>query len=272
MIEIQKEKCVGCGACVKDCFPRNLSLVDGKAVTLREVCMLCGHCIAVCPHNAVKETEYPMEDVKVYDKMEPVDADMLLDLIKARRSVRQFTGQAVEKEKIEKIIEAGRFTPTASNRQSVSYIVLQDKLAEVLQMALGRLNGLGEAILANKENHPPIVHTYAAMWKGMYEQYQQAPHEPTPLFFKSNTVILVVSDTPVDAHLAASNMELMVHAQKLGMFFSGFFVRAAQGNEELKRFLGIDGANEVQACMVMGYPDVRYYRNAPRKKAPVQWL
>ena len=64
MIFIDEKKCIGCGACVKDCFPQNLILEGGIAVAKVNICLRCGHCIAVCPENAVSMTDYPMEEVQ----------------------------------------------------------------------------------------------------------------------------------------------------------------------------------------------------------------
>ena len=65
MIEIQKELCIGCGACVKDCPGKALAIEEGKAVYKRE-CIHCGHCVAICPVNAVSIPEYDMEEVEEY--------------------------------------------------------------------------------------------------------------------------------------------------------------------------------------------------------------
>lgn len=51
----------------------------------------------------------------------------LLDLLKQRSSVRKFTDEKVEQEKIDKIIEAGRVAPTACNLQPQKIIVIDDK-------------------------------------------------------------------------------------------------------------------------------------------------
>jgi nitroreductase len=44
-----------------------------------------------------------------------------------RRSVRSFTSQPVEKDQIERIIEAGRLAPSAKNRQEWRFIHIQKK-------------------------------------------------------------------------------------------------------------------------------------------------
>ncbi len=270
MVKIDSEKCVGCGQCVKDCFNMNLKVENGKASTNSDKCFLCGHCVAICPENAVTIAAYPDEALIEKKDLEAIAPNALLDFIKMRRTVRNFTDQPVEKEKIERILQAGRFTPTASNRQSVSYIVLQDKLPEVLGMAVERLAEIGQGFLADV-NASPLIKGYAQRWVDMADKYKTNPEEPTMLFFKSKTVILVVTDTPVDGHLAASNMELMVNAEGLGSLFSGFFIRAAAGNQKIKEFLGIDGTKEVVSCMVIGYPEVTYHRSAPRKEADIKW-
>ena len=43
-------------------------------------------------------------------------------LVKERFSVRKFKEQAVEKEKVDRILEAGRVAPTAKNLQPFTYM------------------------------------------------------------------------------------------------------------------------------------------------------
>lgn len=263
MININQEKCIGCEECVKDCFPKDLVMKDEKAQAMNTTCIKCGHCIAICPVNAVSMTDYDMADVKEYDaKTFNIPSETLLNFIKFRRAVRRFKDKPIEKEKIEHIIEAGRFTPTGSNRQPVSYIVVQNDIPKLTGLALESLNQLGKNV---------VFKLYASRWMKMYEEFLANPELPTSLFFKAAAIVLVVSDSPIDGGLAASSMELMTHAEGLGMFYSGFFVRAAMKNPKIKEFLGIEDTKEVIACLVMGYPDVSYQRTTPRKKAEISW-
>ncbi|AVK49356.1 nitroreductase [Clostridium sp. MF28] len=50
-----------------------------------------------------------------------------LDLAKIRYSVRKYEDKIVEKEKLDKILEAGRVAPTAANFQPQKLIVVQNK-------------------------------------------------------------------------------------------------------------------------------------------------
>ena len=49
---IDKELCIGCGACVDECPFDALDLVDGLAQA-DEKCTLCGTCVEVCPEEAI---------------------------------------------------------------------------------------------------------------------------------------------------------------------------------------------------------------------------
>ena len=105
----------------------------------------------------------------------------------------------------------------------------------------------------------------------MYNEYKENPKMNDKLFFNAPALILVVSDSQVNAALASSNMELMTNAQGLGTFFSGFFAMAAQGNEKIRELLGLEGNKEIVTCMVIGYPNVKYVRTVPRKDASISW-
>lgn len=54
--EIIKEKCTGCGTCVKWCPEHAIALVEKKAAVNQALCISCGECNAVCGASAVKYT------------------------------------------------------------------------------------------------------------------------------------------------------------------------------------------------------------------------
>ncbi|MBQ5702715.1 MAG: nitroreductase family protein, partial [Peptococcaceae bacterium] len=125
MILIDKERCVGCGLCAADCITVNLQLVNGKA-EVKGGCLECGHCVAICPQNAVSIPEFDMADVSAC-RME-LDADVLLQAIKGRRSIRNYQAKKVEKDKLHLLAEAGRYTATAKNTQGCRFVLVQDEL------------------------------------------------------------------------------------------------------------------------------------------------
>ena len=87
-------------------------------------CIVCGHCVAVCPTGAVEHSGFPAGKVHEFDYSDyPVPAQMML-LCKARRSNRAFTAQSVPEELLQQILEAAHRAPTASNAQQIGFTVV----------------------------------------------------------------------------------------------------------------------------------------------------
>jgi ferredoxin len=59
-VEIDLEKCTGCGMCAKAC-PSAVLMVENKKARIDEffpACMSCGDCVAICPENAITLKEF----------------------------------------------------------------------------------------------------------------------------------------------------------------------------------------------------------------------
>ena len=260
MISIDQNKCIGCGMCVKDCFFGVLSIKDNKAEVSGD-CFNCGHCVSICPKNAVTIPEYPMEEIREYDESCQMDAENLLHFMQFRRSVRQFKKEPVPMKYMENILEAGRYTPTAANRQDVSYILIRENLAEFKKIVW---EGLRER-LAKGTPDP-----YAYRMQMFYDAYQKDNNNDC-LFCGADICMIVLSDAPVNGTLAMTSMELMAQAQGVGVLYSGFLQRIILDTPKALEFLGFEEGKTLGTVMLFGMPAVKYHRTAPRKKINATW-
>jgi len=63
---VDKDKCVGCGICIKECPVNAIYMKNGKAEIDMEKCIRCGKCHDICPQQAVRHDseKIPLETEK----------------------------------------------------------------------------------------------------------------------------------------------------------------------------------------------------------------
>lgn len=274
-MRVNRDICIGCQLCIKDCIVSDILLVDQKAQIKNEACIQCGHCVAICPVKAVdttNETEYTMLDVQEYDRTTfQIEPEQLLRFMKYRRSIRQFKKRPIEEVKIQQILEAGKYAQTGGNVQDVSYVVVQEQIDTLRAMTLSALKMQAEIFLQD-ETTSVLLRTYAKMWQKMYQDYVTNPMGEDKLFSQAPLLIIVKAKRPINGAIAATKMEMMIQALGLGTYFSGFLERALTIDPEIAPFLGIESTEQFVACLVVGYPKVAYKRTAPRKAIQVKRL
>ena len=70
-----------------------------------------------------------------------------LEAIRKRRSVRAYTGEAIPKEDLEKIVDAGRWAASGNNRQPWEFVVVTDRaMIEKLKVASQWMDKAGAII------------------------------------------------------------------------------------------------------------------------------
>ncbi len=262
MIVIDRESCVGCGACVSDCLLGNLRLEEGKAVPAKR-CFGCGHCVAVCPKGAVSLPAWDMADVEEYEgEGFAIKPENYLHAVKFRRSIRSYGGRPVEREKLERILQAGRYTPTAANRQACRFYVVQRELSRWKELVWQELPGVVEVL---RETAPDMAARFAE-----FAGWHQADPGRDFLFFGADVFLAVAAGETFDAGLAACNMENMAVSEGLGVLYSGYLTKIIGRSPALKEWLGVSD-KPLACCMLLGYPAVRYRRTAPRKPVDIIW-
>ncbi len=114
-----------------------------------------------------------------------------IDLIRARRSIREFTGEKIPDEHIELILEAARHAPSPENMMMIRFIVIRDDqetkefLADIAQeMAETAFGGAPFELTSGRNwfiSDPYRAAVYARMRDGRLFRYPE----------KSDTVIIV---------------------------------------------------------------------------------
>jgi nitroreductase/NAD-dependent dihydropyrimidine dehydrogenase PreA subunit len=286
-IKIDNDKCILCGSCADVCVQKILNYSPEAINTVSpERCILCGHCKAVCPENAI---EFPslnsQEFIPVPDKESFPSPDSLLNFFRYRRSTRKYKEIPVEKAKIEKIIEAGRFAPTGGNLQALRYVVANtpEKIDEIRGIAIDGLiryaNDINNKLSIKEKSGKSfsIADTIQQNYARMLRDMKSSANNTDTLLWKAPALIVThvskLVDSPgVDVGLSAMQMVLMAEALGLGTCFLGLIVMAAEHSPELKKALLIPENHRIVTAFVTGYPDISYLKLVSRKTAKVRWL
>ena len=128
MIQIDKEKCVACGACVRDCAVHVLTAgVDGiPAVRPQDerFCLNCQHCLAVCAHGAVTCNGVGFADTLEIERVP--DGATAAALVRQRRSVRQWRNEPIPEDVWRRLVDSLAWMPTGCNDHRLHFTVVRD--------------------------------------------------------------------------------------------------------------------------------------------------
>lgn len=250
---IDSDKCVGCGICVKACAAHNLELNNKTARTVLPDCILCGHCTAVCPKEAISISGSECQSVEKRSDV-CLDPDEVLETIRFRRTIRQFKQKEIPAEVLAQILEAGRLTHTAKNLQDVSFVVLDREKGRMEQMAVHVFKRI-----------KPLIDLFSPMAR-------QNKIDEHFFFFNAPLVIVVLAKDKTNGILAAQNMEFVAEANGLGVLFSGFFTLAANASRKIRKAIHVPNGKKAAMTLVLGYPDVHFLRSVPHKPLEVRYL
>ena len=289
MITIDEKLCNRCGICVPICVRKILQLGDRSVqVTDPMMCIACGHCKAVCPTDAPRYSTGNEEFVPVPSREEIPHPAPFLRFLRRRRSLRKYAQRSVEQEKLEQIIQAGRYAPTGGNRQACEFTVVIGRkvLDEVCRLAIAALmargRGIQEVLDRCRERKEPIPaeynaqQLYPAVWTRISRAWEEKGQDQ--LLHHAPALVLIhikpgAATTPeVDVGIVSAQMILMAEALGLGTCYIHFLVWAIEGSNALREFLKIPKGNRVYATFTLGYPDVEYLRLVARRPAPVTWI
>lgn len=166
-----------------------------------------------------------------------IDGSEMLGLITSRQSDRQYSERAVEKEKLERIIEAGRMSPSASNAQPWKFVVITEPelILKIADAASAKIIGMNSFI-----GQAPVLIVMVR------EQ---------PNFSSKIGGLLMNRDySHIDLGIAAANMCNQAEAEGLGSCMIGWF-----NERQIKKILEIPRFKQIELIITIGY-------SASRKK------
>ncbi len=155
----------------------------------------------------------------------------ILELILNRQSDRKYNDKLIEKEKIERILEAGRLAPSACNAQPWKFIVVDnpDLVKKVAEAASAKLLGMNSFV-----GQAPVILVII--------------RESANFSSKVGATIKNKDYSLIDIGIATENICLQAAAEGIGSCIIGWFDEG-----EIRKILSIPGSKRVELLITLGY-------------------
>lgn len=255
---IDNSLCIRCHRCMTVCISKVFQKNSDSPIPVakfQQNCIHCGHCVAVCPNQAITLDGYSGSDLS------PIPANRLNDddraaLFTARRSIRVYRQEPVERSLLEKALHLATYAPTARNAREVHWTILngREKLLPLIEQAADALSQSTDS---------------------RYQKTLNRVRQGEDVILRGAPCLIVAHAAPwrwaeADCSAAISYMELALHSLGVGTCWSGMVISAAK----IKPLpaLQLPEGHVMYAGLMAGMPAVEYARIPHREPAGVTWL
>jgi len=280
-IEIDINKCIVCGNCVKVCVGRTLEIIDNKLEqTKPQSCVFCGHCAAICQEDAIMSVEDNPRafSVKYYDD----GLNEIEKLLNGKRSVREYRKKDIDKDMLENFIHYAEKSPSSSNKSKREYIVItdKDKIFDLEKVMTNKFNSFKIIInpfvsnfikMFNKKLANDILMLKADIDKMNMEfdkaNYQIFRNAPCIVFILGPKKAFQAKD---DCIIAQQYMMLYAQSHGIGSCIIGY---AQLAHKTLEKILKVKKGFSIYAVSIFGYPKYTYKKEIQYLKKPeTTWI
>lgn len=271
LIQIDPERCNKDGICAAECPTKVLGFPKKGEIPVpiknpEDLCISCGHCVAVCPTSAIRLSSLGPEDCTPLERKLLPDQESVMRFLSSRRSIRNYKKDEVEKERIETLLAMASAAPTGHNSRCVEWLVISghEKVREIgAHVADWMRHLLKEEPEMAKSHHMDMI--VAGFDIGIDPICRSAP-----------TLIVVTADktaptAAADCATAIAYLELAAPSLGLGSCWAGFFHLAAMFWPPLTKALDLPEGKNQYGGVLVGVPRFQYQRIPPRPATSIRW-
>ena len=286
--QVDLDRCTQCGRCAAVCSLDVLEMGErGAGASGVAPGVRCGQCVAGCPSGAISHAGMNPEHFReLLPWEEGVTPELLLDLLRKRRSIRSYTDEQVTEEEIMRLIEAAVQAPSGLNAQSWHFTIIQDperlgkirrRTLAIYSMLLKMLDSRVSRLMLRMQLGAEALEVLAEA-RPLLEGILDAPQSGGDrLLWGAPTLVIVHSPDedptgPESAHYAVGNFMLMATTMGLGTCVIGFVSAIAERDGRMREFIGLPEDHTLAAVLVVGHPSEEYLRSVDKRAAAINFI
>jgi len=225
----------------------------------------------------------------LYEYREGMPWNPVEKIIMERRSIRLFKKEPVPDGVIRRVLEAGRFAPSAGNCQPWKFIVIKDpevikameedtiKLTKFFMWFIDydrsflRRIFLGPVVRLLTRIVPNMLHPIP------FNLLQRIAADAVPVYHNPPVMVLILVDrrgvgTPkLDAGICGQNMVLAAHSLGLGSCWVGM-ITLLMKRRKWRKYFGVKYPFSLDDCLIFGWPRGSYDGEVDREVQIVDWF
>lgn len=195
--------------------------------------------------------------------------EAMMEVIKLRRSIRNYTDTVVSEEDLRTILEAGRQAPSGENYQPWKFTVVRDQKNKDFLSMMGKAGSgrrfTGDLLSKN------IMERFAKLEdpEKRRKAFRKLTSGDVSAFVNQADVVIIISgrldvwDAPYDTSAAIENMCLAATGLGLGTCWVGATTLDVRDEKKINEYFGIPAGYKSFAILAVGEPS-RYPHARPR--------
>jgi len=270
LFEVNRQTCNQDGICAAVCPVGIIDFAKGSvpapAAGAEDICVRCGHCVAVCPTASLSHRDMPVEACPPVRPEFGLGAEQGEHFLRSRRSIRVYKEKPVAREELARLIEIARYAPSGHNSQGAQWLVLGDR-NELKRLSAIVIDWM-RWMLAHMPEVALSLHIDRTLerWEAGFDVILRgAPAVVVAHAAKDNRM------APSTCTIALTYLDLAATTMGLGCCWAGYFNAAASTFPPMMAALGLPEGHQSFGAMMVGYPKFKYHRLPTRKTPEITW-
>ena len=225
----------------------------------------------------------------LYSYEEGMDFNAVERVIMDRRSVRSFKKEPPPDSVIRRVLEAGRFAPSAGNAQPWRFVVVTDpELLEQMERDTQKKTHFLMKFLDYQKSAwrrwllKPLIKFITRFMPTQlhpipYNLMRQIAEDKAPVYHGAPVMILLLSDKrgvgtpPLDLGICGQNMVIAAHSLGLGTCWIGM-ITVTMKMRKWRKFFNVKYPYELSDCLILGWPKRPFDGPVEREAQVVEWF